>query len=211
LLDLKRNANFGVTLLYIVHMTTSQNKKYRIYNIVGIAILIAFIFPYTRKTMQVWVHKGLSYINTSSVIDSNERITIKSTDWVLKSHKSNSVLRFEDTKGKVVFINFWATWCPPCIAEMPSLQALYDDYEDRVVFLFITNDDMEKVHQFKSKNGFSFEVYQLLNAPPSEFNVNAIPRTFIINKNSEIVVDKSGAVNWNSATVRQQLDVLLSE
>ena len=49
---------------------------------------------------------------------------------------SGGVLDVEDLKGKVVFINFWATWCPPCIAEMPSIQKLYDKYKDNPEIAF---------------------------------------------------------------------------
>ena len=108
-------------------------------------------------------------------------------------------------------INFWATWCPPCIAEMPSLQALYDDYSDKVEFLFVTNEDFKTVDTFKKKKDFNFEVYNPVGTIPQSLQTSSIPRTFIINKKGEIVVDESGAVDWNSTTVRGQLDQLLSE
>ena len=108
-------------------------------------------------------------------------------------------------------MNFWATWCPPCIAEMPSIQALYNDYNENVVFLFVTNDDFEIVNKFKTKKGFNFKVYQPINEVPENLMTRSIPRTFIINKAGEIVVDESGAVDWNSQKVRQQFDQLLSE
>ncbi len=120
-------------------------------------------------------------------------------------------LDFKETEGKVVFINFWATWCPPCIAEMPSIQELYNDYSDKVVFLFVTSDDFEIVEKFKTKKGFNFEVFKPLNEIPKALETRSIPRTFIINRKGEIVVDESGAVDWNSEDVRSQLDQLLSE
>lgn len=185
-------------------------KKFNKSNILFLIIIILFIIPQTRESLQVWLHKGLSYINQSSIIDEADRESVENSNWVLQSDV-NTNLNFNDTTGKVVFINFWATWCPPCIAEMPSIQELYNDYNDKVVFLFVTNDDFETVKNFKTKKGFDFKVYQPLNEVPDALKTRSIPRTFIINKAGKIVVDESGAVDWNSKTVRKQLDQLLVE
>lgn len=177
-------------------------------NIVFLILIAILIIPQTRQVIQIVLHKGLSYINQSSVIDKDDRASVSYSNWKLQSD-SNEMLNFSDTKGKVVFVNFWATWCPPCIVEMPSLQALYNDYNDKVVFLFITNDDFETVEKFKTKKEFNFEVFRPLNDVPNELVTHSIPRTFIINKSGEIVVDESGALDWNSEKVRAQIDGLL--
>jgi len=179
-------------------------------NIVFLIIIAVIIIPQTRQPIQILLHKGLSYINQSSVIDEADRALVSYNGWQLQSDASHS-LNFNTTKGKVVLINFWATWCPPCIAEMPSLQALYDDYSDKVQFLFVTNEDFKTVDTFKKKKDFNFEVYNPVSTIPQSLQTSSIPRTFIINKKGEIVVDESGAVDWNSTTVRGQLDQLLSE
>ena len=179
-------------------------------NIIFLIIIAIFIIPQTRQPIQILLHKGLSYINQSSVIDKEDRVKVPYGNWKLKSDV-NSVLDFKESEGKVVFVNFWATWCPPCIAEMPSLQLLYNDYKDKVEFLLVTNDDFKTVDNFKTKRSFDFEVYTSINQIPKELSTRSIPRTFIINKTGEIVVDESGAVDWNSEKVRNQLDQLLSE
>ena len=184
--------------------------KSRRNNVIFLVIIALLIIPQTRQPLQVLLHKGMSYINQSSLIDEVDRTAVAYSNWELKSD-SNTILDFNDTEGKVVFINFWATWCPPCIAEMPTLQALYDDYNDKVVFLFVTSDDFETVEKFKTKKGFNFEVFKPLNEVPQELTSRSIPRTFIINRKGDIVVDESGAVDWNSEVVRNQLDQLLSE
>lgn len=179
-------------------------------NIIFLIVIALLIIPQTGQPIQVLLHKGLSYINQSSIIDSEDRAKVAYQDWYLKSDK-DEVLNFKDTKGKVVFVNFWATWCPPCIAEMPSLQVLYNDYKDKVVFIFSTSDDFETIQTFKEKRNFTFEVYRPSSYIPLELETSSIPRTFIINKKGEIVVDESGAVDWNSKRVRTQLDQLLLE
>ena len=179
-------------------------------NIIFLVIITLLIIPQSRQPLQVLLHKGMSYINQSSLIDEADRTAVAYSNWELKSD-TNTTLDFNETEGKVVFINFWATWCPPCIAEMPSLQALYEDYNDKVVFLFVTSDDFETVEKFKTKKGFNFEVFKPLNEVPQELTSRSIPRTFIINRKGEIVVDESSAIDWNSKSVRSQLDQLLSE
>lgn len=185
-------------------------KKLSRSNIIFIIIIGLLIIPQVRRQIQITLHKGLSYINQSTFIEADDRKTLENPNWQLVSDASTT-LDFADTKGKVVFLNFWATWCPPCIAEMPGIQELYDDYNDRVVFLLVTNEDLEKVDKFKAKKEFTFEVFSPLNEVPNELKTHSIPRTFIINKKGEIIVNESGAVDWNSKKVRSQLDQLLSE
>ena len=184
--------------------------KLTIRNIIFLVVIAILIIPQTREPIQVLLHKGLSYINKSSLIDKEERFSVSYSNWKLKSD-ANTSLDFKETKGKVVFINFWATWCPPCIAEMPSLQALYADYNEKVVFLFVTNDDFEAVEKFKAKKEFNFEVFKPLNQVPEVLTTTSIPRTFVINKYGDVVIDESGAIDWNSETVRRQLDLLIAE
>ena len=179
-------------------------------NIVFLIFIAILIIPQTRQPIQVLLHKGLSYINQSSLIDKENRTVVTYSKWELISD-TNTRLDFRDTEGKVIFINFWATWCPPCIAEMPSLQDLYTDYNEKVVFLFVTSDDFQTVQRFKSKKGFNFKVYQSLNEIQETLTTVSIPRTFVINKKGEIVIDESGAIDWNSDSVRSQLELLISE
>lgn len=191
-------------------MTKPNTNKARIYNSIGIVVIALFIIPQTRAPLQVWLHKGLSYINKSSLIDKEDQKDVSDISWKLLADTNRSI-DLKSMQGEVVFVNFWATWCPPCIAEMPSIQALYDDYKDKVVFLFVTNDDFETVNKFKLKKEFNFEVFQPISEPPEVLSTSSIPRTFIINKSGAIVVDESGAINWNSDRVRKQLDDLLLE
>lgn len=185
-------------------------KKSQRNSIVILVVIGLLIIPQVRRQLQITLHKGLSYVNQSTFIDVDKRKSLAEPDWQLRSD-FDTLLDFKTTKGKVVFINFWATWCPPCIAEMPSIQKLYNDYADKVVFLMVTNDGFETVAKFKTKEGYNFEVFNPLNSAPNELKINVIPRTIIINTKGEIVVNESGAVDWNSDKVRSQLDLLLSE
>lgn len=152
--------------------------------------------------------KGVAFITTrifNPKIDQNERVKLNSYDWQLISLKKK-VVNFDSFKGKVVVVNYWATWCPPCIAEMPSFEKLYTDYKKDVVFLFIANDDQYKVEQFIKKNKYKIPVYFMTSENPEELESSSLPTTYIINKSGEIVVEKVGAADWNSGTIRDILD-----
>ncbi|WP_407918676.1 TlpA family protein disulfide reductase [Flavobacterium xinjiangense] len=110
-----------------------------------------------------------------------------------------------------MFINFWATWCPPCIAEMPSFQNLYANYQDKIIFLFVTTDSFEKANTFMNKENLTLPVYQSITNPPLEMESSTIPATFLIDKQGNIVLAKIGTANWNSDSFRGKLDQLLKK
>jgi thiol-disulfide isomerase/thioredoxin len=176
-------------------------------NILFLIILSLLIIPQTRQPIQVFLQKGLALFSPSK-IDVDEQKTLSSYQWKLKDLDGH-VVDFEEAKGKVVLINFWATWCPPCIAEMPSMQKLYDDYKEKVVFVFVSNESQETLQNFLNENHYNFKVYNKMSKDPETFDVSSIPRTFLIDRKGTIIIDKSGAANWNSESVRNTLDSLL--
>jgi thiol-disulfide isomerase/thioredoxin len=114
-------------------------------------------------------------------------------------------------RGKILFINVWATRCGPCRIEMPSIEALYKDTDtSRVAFLMISVDkanDLQKVATFVSEKGFSFPVYRSPDTLPELLRVNAIPTTFIVSRDGKVIVRESGLANYNTKAVRALLDV----
>ena len=130
-------------------------------------------------------------------------------DWRLMDDSGQAV-NFESLAGEVVLLNFWATWCPPCIAEMPALDALYREYGDRVTFVLVSNESPEVVRKFMERKNYVLPSFTPLSVPPDQLQIRSIPRTFLIDREGQIVIDKTGAANWNGTKVRNQLDALLS-
>lgn len=184
-------------------------SKSLISNLIFLLVIAILVIPQTRQPIQVFLNKGLALISPS-IKSTEKQAALKSYDWKLKD-ESGTIFDFENTKGKVVFINFWATWCPPCIAEMPSIQKLYTDYQDKVVFLFVTNDRFSDINKFLDKHNYSFKVFRPVSPNSSLFDVPSIPRTFLIDKHGKIVIDEGGAANWNSNKVRTTIDGLLKQ
>lgn len=191
-----------MALLQFYHMKKSQIK-----NLIFIAVIALMIIPQTRKPIQVFLQKGLALISPS-VVNENKREMVDSYNWRLQDLEGVQ-LNFNTSKDKVVLINFWATWCPPCIAEMPSLHKLHEDYKDKVDFYFVSNEEVDVLNKFLSENKYSFNVHIPTTQYPKAFDVSGIPRTFLIDKSGNIVIDKTGAANWNSEKVRNQIDELL--
>jgi len=187
-------------------MKLSKTKRN---NLIFLLVIALMIIPQTRKPIQVMLHKGLALFGPSIESESN-RVTINYQDWQLRDLEGNN-LNFKDLKGKVVFLNFWATWCPPCIAEMKSVDQLYSEFKDDVAFVLVSGENSKVVKKFLAKKDYDLMSYTPQSKYPSDFNVTSIPRTFLINKNGEIVIDKGGAANWNSTKVRSLIKDLISE
>ncbi|WP_044238290.1 TlpA family protein disulfide reductase [Flexithrix dorotheae] len=122
-------------------------------------------------------------------------------------------LSLEELKGKIVFMNFWATWCPPCIAEMPSIQELYDNTADsNIIFLMISTDEDEtKIRKFIEKKGYTFPVYRPASVRPEVYSSNSIPTTFVISLDGKIVYKNVGIANYNSDSFKKLLSNLTKE
>jgi thiol-disulfide isomerase/thioredoxin len=176
-------------------------------NIIFLVIIALLIIPQTRQPIQIALHSILSKFGPSVIDEENQR-TVTYASWKLRDLDGNE-MNYNDTKDKVVFINLWATWCPPCIAEFQGIQDLYNDYKDEVTFIMVSDETPETIQNFLSRKGYDIPVFNPLTNYPEDFEARSIPRTYIIDKQGHIVVDTKGAANWNSGKVRLQLDELI--
>jgi len=175
-------------------------------DIVLVALILVVLIPQTRMPIQVFLQRFVS--TAPSEIDKGERIVISDFTWELVSLDGNMVA-FDKSEGKVILVNFWATWCPPCVAEMPSLQELYNTYGAQVDFYFVTSETPEVARQFLQNTKYTFPVFLASQWPPKEIQTQTIPTTYLISKKREIVVKEKGAANWNDEKVLKIMDDLL--
>jgi len=110
-----------------------------------------------------------------------------------------------DLRGKVVLVNFWATWCPPCRSEMPDLDALYEQFKDQgFVVLAISDEEADKVKPYVAEHQYT---YPILLDPGrkvnEEFNIEGIPKSFVYNRDGKLV-----AQSIDMRTKRQFLEML---
>ncbi len=117
-------------------------------------------------------------------------------------------LSLEELRGKVIFINFWATWCPPCIAEMPGINELYKDVEqdDDIVFIMLSIDkDFQKAIDFNERKDYDFEVYRAKSIPPM-YATQSIPTTYVIDANGKLVLSHLGMGDYDTKEFREFLN-----
>jgi peroxiredoxin len=122
-------------------------------------------------------------------------------------------VRLSGLKGKVVFLNFWATWCPPCREEMPSMEALYQRFRDRdLEFLAVDiQEDKDGVAAFMKEYGLTFPVVlDSTGRISAEYGIRGIPTTFIIDREGGIIASVVGGRDWNTEAVFAALELLIS-
>jgi peroxiredoxin len=125
-----------------------------------------------------------------------------------------TTVSLQSLRGKVVFLNIWATWCGPCREEMPSMETLYDDFKNNKSFVMLAVSQDTKgrsvVAPYVAKNGYRFTI--LLdpeNKIGQTYDVSGVPETFIIDRKGRIVAHHMGAFDWSRPDVRDALQQLL--
>ena len=114
-------------------------------------------------------------------------------------------IELDDYKGKRVFLNYWATWCRPCIEEMPDLLKLQAMLiAENYVFLLASDESVEKIKKFKTTRSFDFKFIKY-NGTYGEQQITALPVTFIYNEIGEQVFRFDGAMDWNTQELIEKL------
>lgn len=128
-------------------------------------------------------------------------------DFVLKDTKGKT-WRLSELRGKVVFVNFWATWCPPCRSEMPSMQDLSQSLSPKSfqMLAILSNDQAEVAEKFAVGIGFAAPI--LLdpeNRASKAYGITGVPETYIVDKQGILREAVIGPLHWNSPEARQML------
>jgi len=177
-------------------------------NILFVVFLALLIIPQTRMPIQVFVQRIISF--SPSETSEDKREVLQDYHWPLSTMEGEEV-NFAVSRERVAVVNMWATWCPPCVAEMPSFQKLYDDYKNDVDFYFVTSEEVDRVERFMTKNGYDMSIYLQQYQAPEQMRSTLLPTTYVLSKSGEIVVEETGTADWNSKKTRAMLDRLLSE
>lgn len=113
-------------------------------------------------------------------------------------------IKLSDFAGKPVFLNFWATWCGPCVSEMQSIEKASQQFKNDIVFLAVSNEPTATIQSYLKKNKFSFQFGRLEGSYVNVFVV-ALPTTLLIDAAGKVVKEEEGFRNWSSA---ESLDML---
>ena len=125
-----------------------------------------------------------------------------------------SSVRLSDLKGKVIFLNFWATWCPPCRAEMPSMEVLHQRFKAQGLEMIAVNmrENRARVAGFMSDHKLTFPAAlspdgRIGNA----YGIQYLPTTLIIDRNNEIIISFIGTKEWDTPEVITAFGLLLNQ
>ena len=128
------------------------------------------------------------------------------------SDLENNIFTIQNFKGKNLFINYWATWCNPCLAEMPYMVELYEKYknEEDIIFLFLSREELKTIKNYipQDENLQRLPIFKVIT-DDEFFATSGIPTTFIINSDGEVVVKDLGTAFWNDESVFKFIDNLI--
>lgn len=196
-------------------MSKNIKKQLLEYGVIGALLLTLFltglhteVFGFIQRSM---LETGIMNPDLEEKAGSEGATMNPKADFSLRLVNSKGEkVSLEQFRGKVIFINLWATWCPPCLAEMPGINKLYNDIkEEGVVFLMLSVDEnFEKAKRFKEKKGFDFDVYKIDGGIPQMYYSQSIPTTFIIDAKGELALTQTGMADYNTPEFKEFLQKL---
>jgi len=185
-------------------------KKVRWTDVLFGIFLLLLILPQTRRSLQIGANKLKVLLWTPGIEKEADRAQVAPFKYSVRNQQG-AYGQIPVAQGELTFFSFWATWCPPCVAEMPSIASLYEDYGDRVNFILVTRENPEKVNTFLEKRGWDVPVYFHTEAVPEVLKSGSLPTTYVIDGEGRILIKEIGAANWNSDKVRTLLDQHLAK
>lgn len=171
-------------------------------------LLLAILLPFSRKHVMTGMNRAI--MMRPAILPDNRQIPLGKSDyqWMLTGLDGNALL-LGSLQDRAVFLSFWATWCPPCRAELPDIQRLYERYGNRLAMVLATDEDPETLRAFLKDHNYTFPVYRFTSPPPGVFRSASIPTTFLITPDGKISVKKSGAARWDGKFFSAYLDRIL--
>jgi thiol-disulfide isomerase/thioredoxin len=152
---------------------------------------------------------------SSKKVENNTTPDDKQNEVVDSQNKYSTIngkeVKLADYQGKVVFMSYWATWCKPCIKEMPSIEAIKRKLpSDSIVFLMVSDESITKIESFIEKNSFTFDFIKLDGEITRDL-VYALPTTHIYSKKGVRELEVVGARDWDASANIEMLLGLIKE
>jgi len=190
-----------------------RGSKVAIILLIAISVVFVYFYLSSRKE-KIWREREVDYETLYSSlgiqrIDPPE----EAEDFALKTLEGRTV-SLKDYLGKVIFLNFWATWCGPCRTEMPSMEKLWQDFKEEnfVILAIDIQEESKLVSSFMKERSLSFPV--LLDGKGNvarSYGVRGIPTTFFLNPKGETIGKAVGARDWASEESFRLIRELLLE
>lgn len=148
------------------------------------------------KVQQVFLSSG---VIQPAIPDNLEDLPGVSRDFYFVDRESR-MTSLHDFEGSVIFMNIWATWCPPCIAEMPSIASLYEEFRDNpdVKFLLVSMDEnFDDAVAFMDNREYDLPIYHFRNKAAGIFESSVIPTTYVITPDGRLAIEKKGMAKYD--------------
>lgn len=176
------------------------NRK-NIYNatLIVLVLVLAFVPPAKALVLEGLMEMGFFKPN---VLKEQKQETKFGLSGIRFKDVKGKTVDLGDLKGKVIFLNFWATWCPPCLAEMPGVNKLYEKFknDEGVVFILVDADgNLVKAQKFMDKKHYQLPVYMVDSEIPDQLFKGSLPTTVVFDKAGRISYNESGAANYDDA------------
>ena len=192
------------------------NKQTGIFGTIGVVLLLLTLFPLSSCSKKnhdkdAPVSNLEKAFTDAGLRTLKERVQAK--DFSLPLASTGKTQSLSGYKGKVVFLNFWTTWCTNCRAEMESLEAVYNRYRDQGLEMFTVNclEKKADVLAFMETNGLSFPVVLDLDGQVGTmYGIQAIPTTFILDREGKIVAHIVGYIDWDTPELNLAMEELLN-
>lgn len=122
--------------------------------------------------------------------------------WTLRT-LAGEPIELEALRGRVLFINMWASWCAPCVAEMAGIERLKDSLAGSgVEFLLVSPEDPAPVERFLKRYGYDLPIFLEVDKMPEAYDLRALPTTYVVDRAGNIVLRHRGATDWDRDVVR---------
>lgn len=161
-------------------------------------LMVVLLVP----SVKAFVMQGLMEVGLFKPSTNHKKIEIAQDLSTIKfKDAKGNVVSLADLKGKVIFVNFWATWCPPCLAEMPSVNKLYQQFEKdaEVVFIMVDADsNFSKAQAYMDRKKYKLPVYAVASAIPEIMFRGSLPTTIVFDKKGRISYNDEGAANYSN-------------
>lgn len=184
--------------------------KSNIGNILFVLFAGIMFFSADARTLLI---KGLMSTGLYNADAPSEKLKISKSvpsDLAFRS-EDGELLKLSENKGEVYFINFWATWCPPCRAEMPSINSLSSKIKnkDKVNFIMVDVDNkIASSVKFMKKHSYQLKVYSSESVIPEHIFSGTLPTTVIVGPKGDIVFQHSGMADYDNAEMLNFLNAL---
>ena len=175
-------------------------------NIIYIVLTVVFLAFMLVKPLRNFMTEQIAMSPTVAKVNNETMLPAEVLDIDLKGINTSST-NLKNLRGKVLFLNFWGTWCPPCRTEWPTVQKLYDLRKDKLEFALIAMQDQEEdVKKFLKDNNYSVPVYIAESPLDPKILPQAFPTTYLIGKDGRILKKEDSSMDWSKDSILEFID-----